>query len=142
MTSDHRRPVPHHVGQGFRLVWPDDWRALMRTRANVLMTGPAEALEAFVNAARADLQTPIRSTASGPALSLESARTLILRDVHQLDEAGQRRLLAWLNEPHNTDTQIVSLTPIPLIPLVEAKRFDRELYYRLNTIHLEAALPN
>ena len=43
------------------MVPPDDWRTLLRTRANVLVTGPQEALTAFVRAARSELIEPIRS---------------------------------------------------------------------------------
>jgi len=140
MTSEHR-PLPHEPDLGFRLAWPDDWRALLRTRANVLVTGPSEALEAFVRAARSELEEPIRSAAPGSALRLDGARTLILRDLYQLDDAGQRQLWTWLDQQQNTDTQVVSLTPVSLASLVGASGFDRELYYRLNTIHLEVEQP-
>jgi hypothetical protein len=137
MTFDHRRPTPHDMHPGFCLAWPDDWRALVRTRANVLVSGPEDALEAFVGTARPELREPIRSMVCGQALSLECASTLILRDVHQLDDAGQRTLWAWVNRPEQAATQIVSVTSIPLFASAQANRFDRALYYCLNTIYLE-----
>jgi DNA-binding NtrC family response regulator len=142
MTSSDRRPLPHHRDQGFRLTLPDDWRALLRTRANVLLTGSEKALEAFLSAAESEFHEPIVSISSGQALSLDKPSTLILRDVHKLDYASQRRLMAWGNESKGADTQIVSLTPVALHPLVNAGSFDRDLFYWLNTIRLEVALPN
>jgi hypothetical protein len=142
MTADDRPLLPHDARRGFRLTSPDDWRALLRTRANVLVMGPEQALETFVRAAQSDLREPIRSTACGQTLSLEWARTLILRDVHQLDAAGQQALLAWLNRRENADTQIVSVTSVPLFASVQANRFDCGLYYRLNTVHFEVRPPD
>jgi hypothetical protein len=142
MTSHHRRSLPHHRDQGFRLTRPDDWRALFRTRANVLLTGPEKALLAFLSTAESEFQEPIAWIACGQALSLDSPSTLILRDVHKLDDAGQRKLMAWANGPQSADAQIVSVTSVALLSLVNASSFDRELYYWLNTIRLDVALPD
>src|SRR4249920_2684950 len=120
---------------------PDGWRSLIGTRANVLVTGAADALTAFVSAARPAMREPVRSTAHfalmhpEPARPILPARTLILTDVNALDEAGQQWLMKWLNEGSDADTQVISLTSVPLFALVESKRFDATLYYRLNTIH-------
>jgi len=140
MTS-HRNPPPPSPDLGFRLTWPDDWRALLRTRASVLITGPEKALEAFLSTAESELREPILSIADGQALPLDGPSTLILKDVHRLDSAGQQRLIAWASEPQNADTQIVSLTSVALLSLVKAGSFDPELYYRLNTMRLEVGLP-
>jgi hypothetical protein len=121
----------------FRLASPADWRALVMTRANVLVIGPDDALGAFLTAARPALREPSSSLVSGAPVSPERVRTLILTDVHTMDADGQRALLAWLNDPPNADTQVVSLASVPLFSLVQAGTFDRELYYRLNTICLE-----
>jgi len=122
---------------GFCLSWPEDWRAFLKTRANILVTGPDEALKAFVHAARPVFRAPIRSAAGGRAVVFRRASTLILRDVDRLNRAAQRLLLVWMNEPEHADTQIVSTASAPLFPLVEAEEFERDLYYRLNTIWLE-----
>jgi hypothetical protein len=122
---------------GFCLSWPDDWRAFLRTRANILVTGPNAALQAFVRAARPALRAPVRSVAGGRTIALQTASTVILRDVDRLNRAAQRMLLSWINEPDHADTQIVSTASAPLFPLVQAESFDRDLYYRLNTIWLE-----
>ena len=41
---------------GFRVDPPEDWRALLRTRAHVLVTGPRSALTAFARSARSELR--------------------------------------------------------------------------------------
>jgi sigma-54-interacting transcriptional regulator len=106
-----------------------------------VVTGPEDALEAFVRTARSELREPIRSMGCGQALSLDCVSTLIPREVHQLDDVGQRALRAWMNRPDHAATQIVSVTSIPLFALARANRFDRDLYYCLNTICLEMEPP-
>jgi DNA-binding NtrC family response regulator len=64
-------------------------------------------------------------------------RTLLLTDVEMLDEAGQLRLLRWMSEPRNADTQVIALSSDPLFPKVCAQRFSADLYYRLNSILVE-----
>jgi hypothetical protein len=120
----------------FRVEPPEDWRALLRTRAHMLVTGSRSALNAFARAARSELSEPIASISGATPLFLEGARTLILTEVNALDGAGQQRLLAWLNESRNADTQILSLTTARVFSFV-TNGFDANLYYRLNTIYLE-----
>jgi transcriptional regulator of acetoin/glycerol metabolism len=120
----------------FRVEPAEDWRALLRTRAHMLVTGSRTALAAFARAARSELREPVASVAATTPLFLEGARTLILNDVNLLDHAGQHRLLAWLNESRNADTQVLSLTSARVFEFV-TKGFDANLYYRLNTIYIE-----
>jgi hypothetical protein len=121
----------------FRLVPPTDWRVILRTRANVLVTGPKDALTAFLQTARSEMRDPIRT--SGPALPpfLDGVRTLILSEVDALASTDQQRLRRWFDERRNADVQVISLTSEPLFSLVSANAFDPQLYYRLNTIVLE-----
>jgi transcriptional regulator of acetoin/glycerol metabolism len=121
----------------FRVVPTADWRALLRRRTNVLVSGPAEALTAFVRIARSEMREPIRSAASALPQALDGARTLILTDVGALDGHNQQRLVRWLDELENREMQIISLTSVPLFSLVERNAFDARLYYRLNTIFIE-----
>ena len=122
---------------GFRLVPFEDWRALLKTGANVLVTGPEGALTAFVKAARAELTAPIVTVGSPDPLQFDAARTVILTDVHTCSAERQQELKRWMNEAGRLRAQVLSLTTEPLLPLVNAHRFDAELYYRLNTIHFE-----
>jgi hypothetical protein len=115
----------------------DGWTSLIGTRANVLVTGPEEALTAFVRDARPAMREPVRWAANTTLSRSEPGQTLILTDVNALDDAGQQWLMQQLNEPHGAETQVISLTSVPLYALVEANRFDAALYYRLNTIHLK-----
>jgi hypothetical protein len=136
MPTDSEILRRHQIGLGFRLVPLENWRAHMRTRANVLVTGPGEALRPFIQTARSEMREPITSVAGSAPLFLD-ARTLILTETDTLDAGGQRRLMRWMNEPRNAQTQIISLTSVDLLALVEAGRFDADLFYRLNTIHLK-----
>jgi hypothetical protein len=114
-----------------------DWRALVRLRANVLVTGPKPMLDAFMEACRGELRQPLAvSSPTGP-LPVHRLRTLVISDIDLLDVAAQQRLFVWGDDPRNAETQIVSLTSARLLVLVNAGRFDRDLYYHLNQIHLK-----
>lgn len=130
LRRDQRKPT-------FRLVPPTDWRVILRTRANVLVIGPKEALAAFLQSARSEMRDPVRT--SGPTLApfLDGVRTLILTDVDALASTDQRRLRRWFDDRRTADVQIISLTSEPLYSLVSANAFDAQLYYRLNTVVLE-----
>jgi len=137
MITDSEILRRHQRGLSFRIVPSTDWRATLRTRANVLVTGPKDALAAFLKMARSEMREPIRSSDAAPLPFLEGARTLILSDVDALDRADQERLRRWFDEREDADVQVVSLTTVPLFPLVTENAFDAQLYYRLNTIFLE-----
>jgi two-component system, NtrC family, response regulator AtoC len=68
---------------------------------------------------------------SAPALG-----TVYLDNVQELDAAAQRILLSLLPEEDNADSRngvrLVSSTTVDLEPEVEAGRFRRELFFRLN----------
>jgi hypothetical protein len=136
MPTDSEILRRRQIGLKFRLVPLENWRAHVRTRANVLVTGPGEALSPFIQAARSEMREPIASVAGSAPLFLDGP-TLILTEVDALDAPGQRRLEQWMNEPRNAHTQIISLTSVSLFGLVKARRFDPDLFYRLNTIHLK-----
>jgi hypothetical protein len=116
---------------------PDGWTSLIGTRANLLVTGPADALTAFVRDTRPAMREPVCWAANATLLRSEPGQTLILTEVNALDDAGQQWLMQRLNAPHGAETQVISLTSVPLFSLVETNRFDAALYYRLNTIHLK-----
>jgi sigma-54-interacting transcriptional regulator len=61
---------------------------------------------------------------------------MILQDVDALTHADQRRLLDWLDQAAGR-TQVVSTTPAPLLPRVQAGAFIDRLYYRLNTVCMD-----
>ncbi len=113
------------------------WQVLLRTRPNVLTIGPRRAVDAFVASAARSLRAPIATVECRDGLTLKRAGTLVLHDVDHLDAHAQARLIAWLEDPANASTQIVSATALPLFQRVLAKRFADTLYYRLNTIVLD-----
>jgi transcriptional regulator of aromatic amino acid metabolism len=61
---------------------------------------------------------------------------VILQDVGALTRADQHRLLDWLDDAAGR-TQVVSTTPAPLWPRVQAGAFIDRLYYRLNTVCMD-----
>lgn len=113
------------------------WQLLLQTRPNVLAIGPRRATDAFVANALRSFRPPLVSVECRQGLSLKRAETLVLYDVDQLDRNAQARLTAWLEDPANVSTQVVSATAISLFQRVLAKRFIDTLYYRLNTIVLD-----
>ena len=137
MLTDSEIIRRHQRNLTFQLVPPTDWRIILRTRANVLVMGPKDALAAFLRTARSEMRDPIRTSGATLPPFLEGARTLILTDVDTLSCADQQRLRRWFDERQNADVQVISLTSEPLFSLVGANAFDTQLYYRLNTIVLE-----
>jgi hypothetical protein len=123
-------------GPLFRVAPPSDWRATLRIGANVLVTGPNDALAAFLQLARSEMREPIR-TARAALPPLDGARTLVLTDIDALSREDQQRLRLWLDERRNEEVQILSMTSVSLYSLMTANVFDTQLYYRLNTILLE-----
>jgi hypothetical protein len=133
MTFHHR---PSH-DVGFRLTSGDDWRALLLTRANMMITGPSAALEAFLTAAHPHLREPLRRCDCSKALVLDDVATLILTDVDALDDGGQQQLLRWLTAADHDKTQILSLSSEPIRAPGPANRLTPDLFYRLNTIRID-----
>jgi transcriptional regulator of acetoin/glycerol metabolism len=56
--------------------------------------------------------------------------------VNTLSRAAQTQLLAWL-QCHYSAVQVVSTSSEPLLPLVDAGRFEAALFYALNVVHIE-----
>lgn len=114
-----------------------DWRALMRIGANVLVTLPRELFDAFGESCRGTFREPVACVRGGSALRVEGIKTLIIVDLQLLTIDDQHTLAAWMSDAANADTQIIGLTHENLFRLVQDGQFDRDLYYRLNTIHLD-----
>ena len=135
MTSRSYGP-PEEAAPGFRLRQPEDWRALLRARRNVLIIGSDSAIEAFLRAASDDLLKPVRrlSAAHPPP---DRAGTIVLTELTTLDDSQQQRLLAWLNQSPRVDTQVISIAPRPIIAPSTPPALRLDLYYRLNTIYIE-----
>jgi DNA-binding NtrC family response regulator len=87
-----------------------------------------------------NLSTPIAKWCPATRLTLPPAAkagTIILRDIDALTAADQRYLLAWLDLTAGR-TQVVSTIASPLLSRVQTGGFLERLYYRLNTVCVDA----
>jgi hypothetical protein len=101
--------------------------------------GEKSAATATVVALSADFPQPLitwnaRAGVDLPALDLG---TLILHDVDSLDLTAQRTLLTWL-EDRTSRVRVITMVTSDLFALVTAGVFLDQLYYRLNTIVVDA----
>lgn len=107
---------------------------------NVLIVGPDRLLGNLLSMVAPDAKHDEAIECQGGSLQLPPPAsrppTVIVHDVDVLTPADQRRLLDWLDAA-NERTQVVSTSPVPLLPLVEACTFNDTLYYRLNTIYID-----
>lgn len=118
-----------------------DLQALGMPRVNLLLIGADCVLQNVIETLLMDLREPIVHWCQGEPLVLppgSSTGTMILHDMGALTPLDQRRLLRWL-ERTTGQTQIVSTTPVSLLPRVQDGTFIDTLYYRLNTVCLGVA---
>jgi hypothetical protein len=114
---------------------PDDCRLARSAGVNLLIVVP-EGARGFAELLNPELARPVVSWRPGERLMLPQAAqtgTLLLHDVGSLSLHDQRYLIEWLERAAG-QTQVVSLTSVPLLPLVQAETFLARLYYRLNTV--------
>jgi hypothetical protein len=111
---------------------------LCATRHNVLLHGPAEAIDAALALIAPSLRSPLvwKKAESKFDPPVGTIASLILQDVGSLTQAEQIQLLGWLDNA-KVRPQIVSTTTVPIFPLVERGVFDAALYYRLNIMLLD-----
>ncbi len=123
---------------------PVRWRRMFAARANLQLMGMPRVNMMFIGADdvvwRAlgnslRLSAPIASWRPGEPLILPAADlgTLIIRDVGEMTDVDQARLLKWLDHAVG-HTQVVCTSNSSLLPLMAEGRFSDSLYYRLNTI--------
>ena len=115
---------------------------LCAARPNVLVTGPADALEQLLAELMPHLGQPVCEWAPDTLpQSPADVTTLVIRGVDALSVEQQRNLSAWLDRSVTARPQVVSTTTVPLLPRIAAGLFLDELYYRLNILVLRAAVP-
>jgi hypothetical protein len=110
-------------------------------RVNLLLTGKDGAIRTVLDTLIGNLGTPIATWVPGEPLVLPPADrvgTMVLHDVGALAIQDQIRLLEWLALSMGR-TQVVSTSPSPLLPRVEAGAFIDTLYYRLNLVYMDLA---
>jgi transcriptional regulator of acetoin/glycerol metabolism len=114
---------------------PEDCRLARAAGVNLLIVVPKGA-DRFAEMLLAELVTPVVAWRPGERLMLPQPAqtgTLLLHSVGSLSLHDQRYLLEWLERAAGR-TQVVSTTPVALLPLVKAGTFLAKLYYRLNTV--------
>jgi transcriptional regulator of acetoin/glycerol metabolism len=109
-------------------------------RVNLLLMGGDEVVQPLVESLAARFHQPVGTWSPGERLVLPPAErtgTMVLNDVGALALQDQIQLLEWLGTAIGR-TQVVSTTPAPLLPRVESGKFIDTLYYRLNTVCVDA----
>ena len=117
-----------------------DLRQLMTVGSNLLIRGEKSVATATVVAFSADLSIPLVTWTAGSNVSLPALRqgTVVLQDVDRLDQNAQRELLAWLDD-RGGRVRVISTARGDLFDLVTSGEFLDPLYYRLNTVVVDAA---
>jgi hypothetical protein len=120
-----------------RLTPMDDWRYLLSSRANVLLEGPARAIDRAVTVLSPHLRPPIQTCPRWTPQTAACEGTLILRDVETLSAHEQQNLLLWLDDA-GARIQVISVSSTPLFQRVLEGGFLDVLYYRLNVLYIPA----
>jgi Sigma-54 interaction domain len=132
-TAADRVTSDPHLSQG-----AVDWHIVKAARPNVLITGPADAIELSLAALLPHLDPPVcYSTFDTLVPSARGVKTLVIRNVDDLSARQQRTLSSWLERSAVTRTRLVSTTTVCLLGLVSAGLFLDVLYYRLNTMLID-----
>ena len=130
------------------VVWPPasafceqtlvDVDALARRHANALIIGDQFAVRRVLDTVWPTLTKPVQWVeGTRLALPVESGGTLILDAGDRLSEHDQASFLGWLNDSGRS-VCVLTTSPRPLFPLVEAGLFFDVLYYRLNQVFIDA----
>ena len=109
-------------------------------RVNVLLMGTNDVVHRVLAALHERLHEPVARWSPGEQFVLppvEDGGTVLLNDVGALAIQEQIQLLEWLTNAQGR-TQVVSTAPSLLLPRVKAGAFIDTLYYRLNTVCLDA----
>jgi hypothetical protein len=118
----------------------EELRLVEMHRVNLLLMGRDEVVQAMVEDLAARFHQPVGTWSPGERLVLPPADrtgTMVINDVGALVLQDQIQLLEWLGTACGR-TQVVSTTPAPLLPHVLAGKFIDTLYYRLNTVCVDA----
>jgi hypothetical protein len=126
-------------GEVAHVVPGKDLRRLVNSGANLLVRGEKSAAAATVVALTRDFPPPLFTWAAAEenGLPVLDCGTLVIHEVDGLDLAQQRVLLTWLE--HRADrVRVITTVTRDLFSLVQAGTFLDQLYYRLNTIVIDA----
>ena len=118
----------------------EELRLVEQHRVNLLLMGQHDIVQPMVDALSARFHQPVGTWSPGERFVLPPAErtgTMVLNDVGALGLQDQIQLLEWLSTASGR-TQVVSTTPSPLLPRVQSGKFIDTLYYRLNTVCVDA----
>jgi hypothetical protein len=129
-------------GQSSNVPWESfgvaEWYIeLLRTRANVLLTGPRAKVDTFLAAVHPELLQPVLRVPAPAPWPKESVGTLVVIGVDELTAAGQLALSSRIESHTNANLQLIFVSSRRLFPMVNLDQFDPDVYYRLNTIHFD-----
>ena len=130
-------PAPERLRKG---AIEEELRLVEQHRVNLLLMGQADVVQPMVEALAARFHQPVGTWSPGEQLVLPPAErtgTMVIHDVGALALQDQIQLLEWLGSACGR-TQVVSTTPSPLLPRVQSGKFIDTLYYRLNTVCVDA----
>lgn len=130
-TMETRNPAPLPA---------DDCGLARRTRTNVMVLGRERIVSDVVVSLWRHFDGPVVVRRDGERLRLAPTRepvgTIVLHGVDTLTRQEQRALNHWLDAAGGR-TRVVSTASPSLLAMVEAERFDAQLYFRLNTLCLD-----
>jgi transcriptional regulator of aromatic amino acid metabolism len=116
-------------------------RALMseNRRPNLLVECKGVSVEATVRHVVTFCEPPYHTTALPGNLHLPEVKkgTVLLADLALMSIGQQMRVFDWLPRDCG-NLQVVSISSVPIRPLVDEGKFLEGLFYRLNVISLEA----
>jgi Sigma-54 interaction domain len=125
---------------GGRAPAEDELQLVEQHRVNLLLMGQNDIVQPMIDALSARFHQPVGTWSPGERLVLPPAErtgTMVLNDVGSLALQDQIQLLEWLGTASGR-TQVVSTTQSPLLPRVQSGKFIDTLYYRLNTVCVDA----
>jgi hypothetical protein len=137
-------PVQGNVPASALASWPPapEWLVLRTRRPNVLIAGTFATTEAAVATLLPYLQPPVYCWTPDASLpARHEVTSMLIRDVATLSLDQQHALLSWLDQAGPGHAQVVSTAALAVFPLVEHGMFLEALYYRLNTVRLDALAP-
>ena len=117
-----------------------EWALLRRAHSNMLLVGAEATVVDFLDGLRRNCRQPVETCEAGSFVALSppsQAGALILRDVGNLTQEDQRRLMEWLNDNVDDRIQVIATNPAALWPQVRDGAFAEALYYRLNVIYID-----
>ena len=124
-----------------------DWFSVYRDlnlarslKANLLVVGTERLVLSLVSSLVADVNPDFMIQCRDGLFRLpprpSQSGIVVLRDVEALEKVEQLRFLDWV-ESASSRLQVVSTASAPLLPLVETRKFDATLYYRLNMVYID-----